>query len=174
LIILGKIEGIWDSLCFIQYEGFYHQDEGETEMNMKKISAILAIAAVCVLLSAPVFAEGPERFVGNPLPGVGLPGIPGGVNGSPAWDNGTRLLVGALIGGLIVYTIENSRRYDQDRYDADRYGGRQRDRVRDYRRHDPKRDGHFDRDDSRYDRDHRYDTSPWDRESNRYPQRYPR
>ncbi len=143
-------------------------------MNMKKISAILAIAALSVMIWLPAYAQGPERFIGTPLSGVGLPGIAGGVNGSPAWDNGTRLLVGALIGGLIVYTIENSRRYDEDRYNADRYGDRQRDRVRDYRRDDPKRDRYFDRYDSRYDRDHRYDTSPGDRESNRYPQRYPR
>lgn len=149
-------------------------------MTKNKIGTIMVIvfAAVTVLLSVPAFAQGPERVAGNPLLGVFPHTIPGGMSGPAAWDNGnnrtTDVLVGAMLGGFLVYMIENNQNRDQDRYYTDRDRDRQTDRYRDHRYYDPNNRRYEDRRSTRNDRDYRYDTTPWNRDNNRYPQRYPR
>lgn len=141
-------------------------------MNKKSIGAIMVIAAFSVMVSIPAFAQGPERIIGNTLPGVLSHTIPGGA----AWDNGnsraTDVLVGVMIGGLLTYIIQSNQERDQDRYFTDRDRDRQRDW--DHRYYDPNHRKYEDRRSTRYDRDNRYGTTPWNRDNNRYPQRYTR
>ena len=108
-------------------------------MNAKTrmITVAATIAAVALLFSVPAMAQGPERDNGNRFPGTGLPGVPGGRYGGTVLDNPTDILVGVLIGGLLIYTIEqNNRNRDDDRYYRDRDRDRDRYRDRDYRRYD--------------------------------------
>ena len=112
-------------------------------MNTKRkmITVAVMIAAVALMFSVPALAQGPERGNGNRFPGSGFPGIPGGGYGGPVLDNPTDILVGVLIGGLLIYTIEqNNRNHDDDRYYRDRDRDRYRDRDwnRDHRRYDPR------------------------------------
>jgi hypothetical protein len=103
-------------------------------MNMKKIGVMLAIAAVSVVLSVPAFAQGPERIIGNVLPG--------GVIGPAGWDNNRNVdvLVGGIIGGILGQIILSNRYDDRDRPCYDQY----RDRDRDWDR-DRDRDRYYDR-----------------------------
>jgi hypothetical protein len=127
-------------------------------MNAKKkmIAVAVTIAAVALLVSVPAMAQGPERGNGYRFPGSNLPGIPGGGHGGPVLDNPTDVLVGVLIGGLLIYTIEqNNRNHDDDRYYRDRDRDRYRDRDwnRDHRRYDPRWNRYDDKYSPRHGRD---------------------
>lgn len=119
-----------------------HQKRGFT-MNAKKrmITVAATIAAVALLFSVPAMAQGPER--GN---GYYVPGVPNGTYRPPVLDSPTDVIVGAIIGGLLIYAIESNRDYDDDRSyrgrDWDRDSDRDRYRDRDYRRYDRRWDGY--------------------------------
>lgn len=127
---------------------------------MKKSLSIgvAAFTAVALLVSVPAMAIEFDRIPGTPFP-ILIPGIPG--HSGPQYrdrdrdwdrdrdrdrdrDHSRDVLMGVLIGGLLVYTLENSQRYDDDDYyyrdrDWDRDNDRDRDWDRDHRSYDPKK-----------------------------------
>ena len=123
-------------------------------MNKMKIGTItvIMIAAVSVMFSIPAFADGPGRY-----------------NGNASWDNnrGTEVLVGSFLGAFLTYTIQNNQYRDRECYypdrDRDRHGGWDRDN----RRYDQNHRRYEDRRSSRYDHDRQYGPSPWDHDRDR-------
>ncbi len=133
-------------------------------MANRKIGTIMVmmIAAVTVSLFVPAFAQGHERVIGSPLPGAFPHTIPGGAITPAGWDNnrGMEVIVGGILGGFLVDTIQDNQYRDRDCYYPDRDRGRHGDWDRNHRQYGPKHRRYEDRRWSRYDREWRYDHSP--------------